>query len=48
MTRFLRVAMTRGEVPVLICERSSRKVSYPVEDVFNAPVHVIEFKHTLG
>jgi len=27
MTRFLRVAMTRGAVPVLICERSSRKVS---------------------
>jgi len=27
ITRFLRVAMTRGAVPVLICERSSRKVS---------------------
>jgi hypothetical protein len=27
MTRFLRAAMTRGAVPVLICERSSRKVS---------------------
>jgi hypothetical protein len=31
MARFLKVAMTRGAVPVLICERSSRKVSSRIQ-----------------